>query len=95
MGDGMNCKPGELCIVIRANLAENLGRFVTTVEYDQNPGWPGMWRVECGTRLRGIDWQGNIAVGTTMMICDESLRPIRDNPGKDETLDWCPVKETA
>jgi hypothetical protein len=79
----MNCKPGDLAIVVspRAKNAGKIGRCVS--RYDgpwldgEGPGW-----VLDGTVLYRHD-------GTRKrinVIMDKWLRPIRDNDGEDEML---------
>lgn len=93
----MNCKPGDLAVIVNG---ENAGRLVTVLAVSQYHG-AGFWYVEIhgrpgtgtwiGTKTRGIDNFGHIS--------DSRLRPIRD-PGEeaeDETLQWIPSphKESA
>lgn len=87
----MNCKKGDLAIVVNG---ENTGTLVDVIEEHPLYG-TGTWLVIAhgsGTAIFGTfkpgDWVG----------CDDSkLRPIRDQPGEDETLTWAPVaqKETV
>jgi hypothetical protein len=83
----MNCKKGDLAIITKAqhDYAEYIGRVVTCAELDIKP--------------EGVYWllAEKHKDGRRVFCLDSNLRPIRDNPGKDETLDWCPVptKETA
>jgi hypothetical protein len=84
----MNCKPGDLAVIIRTSpaWAKYLGRLVTCLELDPYHRQGPSWRLDI-----------KHTTGAHIYACDSGLRPIRDNPGKDETLDWCPVptKETA
>ena len=71
----MNCKQGDLAVVIRPpqSKPEWLGRIVKITEPSKRkPGW---WAVEPGPWKRAI-------------CIDANLRPIRDQPGDDETLTW-------
>jgi hypothetical protein len=89
----MNCKPGDLAIVVRCpDEAYEIGKIVTCLRREDFLGVPA-WRIDPPLRtVTKGDW---MVEGS--WIEDACLRPIRDNPGKDETLDWCPVptKETA
>jgi hypothetical protein len=83
----MNCVKGELAIVVRTHpgFSAFLGRIFLCEERGVSargmPGWKTPWEYK----------------GRDIIAPDHCVRPIRDNPGKDETLDWCPVptKETA
>jgi hypothetical protein len=89
----MNCKPGDLAVVVLCrDDASLIGRIVTCLRREDFQGVPA-WRIEPAlTTVRKGAW---LVEGSWFE--DRCLRPIRDNPGKDETLDWCPVptKETA
>jgi hypothetical protein len=86
----MNCKPGDLAILVKAGVERDepyLGQIFTCLrihtEASARVGMP-VWTV---TELDGFG------------VKDRSLRPIRD-PGEDatdETLQWLPVpvKEAA
>ena len=84
----MNCKEGDLAIVVRAQgvAAHLLGRLITVK------------KITSGMQI-GVYWTYEPAmyVGYEIVtkIHDSALRPIRDNPGKDETLTWCPRKESV
>jgi hypothetical protein len=70
----MNCKPGELAIIVSGQVPEFIGRIVQVTELDA-PFWPTAWRfVE---RLIPADGSGEVR-----SIEDCALRPIRD-PGDD------------
>jgi len=88
----MNCKPGEMAIVIGARFDKNvIGCIVEIHEhvpygvlsYGRRSTELDVWHVSCGNR----HW----------LHSDSRLRPIRDNHGQDETLRWAPVpvKEKA
>ena len=80
----MNCKPGELAIVVGDPVHIHDGRIVLCVRPDSDPGFQGCWITE--PELYDAD-------GTLYAPMDNSLRPIRD-PGddaRDETLEWLPV----
>jgi hypothetical protein len=70
----VNCKPGELAVIVSGQVPEFIGRIVQVTELDM-PFWPTAWRfVE---RLIPSDGSGEIR-----SIDDCALRPIRD-PGHD------------
>jgi hypothetical protein len=96
MGNDMNCKIHDKAIVIRGR---NLGSVVFITKA---LSWPwSSWEVELLSGAWAED-QANggwirCAPGAIVWAPDEILKPLRDKPGQDETLDWCPVptKETA
>jgi hypothetical protein len=95
MGDGMNCKPGDLALIVKSLWPENLGKLVEVVELEHSD----VWVIRHFTDFVGVIY-GKVRTfraGGESTHTDEGLRPIRDNPGQDETLSWCPVptKETT
>lgn len=83
----MNCKPGDLAVVIKTEDTEKAGTVDKVV------------RVQSHFRIQGVDyWKLAQAVkgrGSLMFegLADHILRPIRD-PGDDavdETLQWLPA----
>lgn len=94
----MNCRPGDLAVVVRS-IAGNEGRlvvvaeFLGTVDYAITGPEPNCWAISpVGGPLNafpGCDEPDSAP--------DTSLRPIRDGNGDDETFSWAgkPVKETA
>lgn len=99
----MNCKQGDLAVIVSASNRLMLGKFVTCIRrYD------GPWRngdVEPGwvidQEIKVISSSGEVNVQS--VITDEALRPIRNDPGQDETIAWAglpgeleiPVQEVA
>jgi hypothetical protein len=83
----VNCKPGDLAVVVRSTVPQNLGRvFRVTRFVGQVNGWEGedRWAIDADRPLIGV--RG----GRSWSARDSNLRPIRD-PGedaKDETLQW-------
>ena len=71
----LNCKPGDLAVVIRGNPESNLGKVVQVVDVN------AFWTVHFG------EWMWNVA-DDDISFSDVCLRPIRDQPGADETLTW-------
>lgn len=107
----MNCKPGDLAIVVRdIFFPQNIGRFVWVRALANKDDFypspfdePGIhWEVEPVTVITGFDDAFVVITDEENISCpDSSLRPIRD-PGedaRDETLEWLPSpskqKETA
>ena len=89
----MNCQKGDIAIIIDSDFGLE-GKILTCKKY-------------LGI-LPQIDKHGNTTDtaywetdydfgGGDKSIADEQLRPIRDQPGEDETLTWAPVphKETV
>lgn len=89
----MNCKQGDLAIIVKS-LSGNEGKIVTCVKF--LPNFTGLsfdGLVTCDA------WEVDRELPTrdkkrkTRFFKDSNLRPIRDNPGADETLTWLPVPE--
>lgn len=83
----MNCKPGDLAVVVRG---KNCGVLVDVIE----PHWffQGVWKVRVHADVL-VDLGTVVRKGSVTGCADGSLRPIRD-PGpeaQDETLSWLPV----
>ena len=87
----MNCKPGDLAVIVRSHDVRNIGKFVRVLRsYPRKDSW---WMV-CQSVLHGqfSDWPAGAEVATY----DAFLRPIRD-PGddaRDESLAWLPPVPT-
>lgn len=83
----MNCEPGDLAILINAHReAEScIGKIykLTGRCSCAAPHWLYEGKPE-GGRIGFRTWRWDC-------LPDEWLRPIRDNPGQDETLTWAPV----
>jgi hypothetical protein len=89
----MNCKPGDLAVVVRVNQERFkflLGRFVTVTTSYQNPR----------TGVACWKYEGEPIVSPTAFVVtgidDDELRPIRD-PGDDaadESRAWLPPVPT-
>ncbi|MBI2725418.1 MAG: hypothetical protein HYX42_04130 [Polaromonas sp.] len=93
----MNCKPGDLAIVVGLG-PNNNGRIVEVVRHAVSgetvagfiflaKGPPPFWLIKTTGTL--LQWDGDSV--TERVINDRFLRPIRDQPGQDETLTWAPV----
>lgn len=100
----MNCKPGDLAVVVRAEETPTLtGRFVITDRLAV-PGeviggmrWvPPQDHVPCWI-IRSAAGGGSLPVNTDRLevvqvaaraFWDLGLRPIRPNEGEDESLSW-------
>jgi hypothetical protein len=94
----MNCKPGDLAIVVRAVFQENLGRLVYVLRANNtNENEDDEWIIDPLGRLRcdhGCRWTDQAPAGATFTCPDSVLRPLRDTDGADETLAW-KKKETV
>ena len=85
----MNSVKGDLAVIVNTipRFSRFIGRLVTVVEL--NNFRPDYF---------GLQWDTDLKEnGSTVVVADRHLRPIRDNPGQDETLTWrdVPTKETA
>ena len=91
----MNCKPGDLAVIKGCDpngSGRDIGKLVRIV----GPGddWSDVgdtrhfW--DCDTLGQRLECDGNsLSDGfENIDIPDEHLRPIRDNDGEDETLQW-------
>ena len=90
----MNCKQGDLAIYVGKISPMDNGAIVRCVRFlgDRNVyggGLAPMWEIDPPLK--------NSPANRKEWASDRSLRPIRDNDGEDETLQWAPVptKETA
>jgi len=77
----MNCKPGDLAIVVKGDPIVNIGKIiqVTKLLFPENSFFGAIW-----------DYEGNLHEACDG-VGDSCLLPIRDQPGQDETLTWAPV----
>lgn len=85
----MRCRVGDLAFVVRS-VAGNEGKVVTCVEYvgDREFITRGngvrrdvdVWRIDPPL----VAWNGR----PCHYVADERLRPIRPEPGQDETIAW-------
>ena len=102
----MNCKQGDLAIVIRSKLG-NLGKIVRILEpfykgfigpdgrsYG-NIGDEPTWIVECDSGLVVQRINGGTISLKIRAFSDAGLRPLRDQPGDDETLEWAGLPNLA
>lgn len=107
----MRCKVGDLAVIVAPKHAINMGLIVRVVcpsnsnnfkigevytEIDgqkyHRSNHSFFWYVESAGANILYDYGREVKSGP---CSDNSLRPIRDNPGQDETLIWQPHKETA
>ena len=110
----MNCKPGDLAIIVYARLAPDLignivevvGPFGGDLFIDDAISGEFTWEVRYPDGrpiLATFGAKGHREFRHSRALRDSCLRPIRDNPGADETLSWKDVpapsktkeKETA
>lgn len=86
----MNCRPGDLAVIVRATRIENLGKIVRCIRLHTDPlrDADGMrWRMAQAEPRWVIDPPIRNTEGVRMLTApDSALRPIRDNDGTDETL---------
>lgn len=81
----MNCKPGDLAVVVRS-VSGNLGKVVRVRVMINDVEFIDGSKLRCWT-FEGPTMFGSLGRLVTV-IPDECLRPLRDNPGQDETLTW-------
>lgn len=96
----LRCKVGDLCVIVSDDFQENIGKFVTVVER-ANPAdffdYDGEeWICKPVSPIRawadGEMPKTNFSIEDAAMK-DSDLRPIRDQPGADETLSWKDVPQ--
>jgi len=88
----MNCKPGDLAVVVRARTHPDLlGRITRCLSL----AGPSVWHVEPmrSRYISGYDCGGVIQFDVALAN-DDCLRPLRDEPGLDETLRLYDVPES-
>jgi hypothetical protein len=98
----MNCKQGDLAVVVRAKRKENLGKILRCVRLHTDK-----WRDADGRQWsdgphEAPRWVVDKPVPNTcgvniFTVPDAVLRPIRPNEGEDETFQWAgkPKEVTA
>lgn len=80
----LNCKPGDLAVIVGGLYPEFFGHIVTITE---------------ACSVHANSWETDpqkffARCRQPMSFHDRTLRPIRDNPGQDETLTWLDVPST-
>lgn len=92
----MNCKPGDLAIIIRAPFVpENVGRIVKVLKFvgvDDGGERSDWWRVESG----GLPIKGRGGVFVLNgIVPDAYMRPVSGIPDTEEADAKQPIKEVA
>lgn len=85
-----NCKAGDLAVVVNASDCEaNRGRIIRVTKLAELPGLFGLAAMVQGRVF--WEFEGNLVCSDgdrADMVDDSVLKPIRDNPGADETMTW-------
>lgn len=85
----MNCKPGDLAVILYSDIPENIGLFVDVIEADDpirhgvsllHPG--PIWQCRARGIIRYRNILGELILVGEGPIPDEVLKPIRP-PGQD------------
>lgn len=92
----MNCKPGDLAVVVKATFTPEILGHIVVVVGDWNgpavdrPNDGHCWEVKYpdGRPILTTFLGGGRDFFQTRPFLDSSLRPLRDNDGEDETLTW-------
>lgn len=79
----MNCKPGDLAILIRANLPENLGAILEVIRPCEHYG-AEYWVCRSITPRRGVIGSRVVYAKTEHSAPDSWLMPISGMPIDDE-----------
>jgi len=84
----MNCKPGDLAVVVRArNRPHLLGRIVFCVRLHDSEKIDADGIMFFAASMNpGPRWVIDPPLEDLKTIADAVLRPIRDQPGEDETI---------
>lgn len=87
----MNCKQGDIAIIVRS-AAGNEGKVVTCLELIIDPPecTPGAYWVTDASLLF-VYTDDNSPAPPKCLSRDDCMKPLRDDPVKDETLSWEPV----
>jgi hypothetical protein len=92
----MNCKQGDLAVVVRSGKGLSVGRLVTCIRLSDEPGLLD----EDGTAEWGPVWETDDHSPTGYgqfhnLWLDSDLRPIRpqDDDAQDESFRWAPAPE--
>ena len=83
-------------MIVGGDVPENLGGLLSVLR----PATPGRWvcmSLQCLFMAYEDGTSQRYRVGEEVHCADRNLRPLRDGPGEDETLQWCPlpIKELA
>lgn len=91
----MNCKPGDLAIIIKAMIPENVGKIVRVVEFFRNDERFGpLWTVECESihNAVGLEYlQPRARSHLPLHGPDDWMRPVSGLPVHDEQRDEVPA----
>lgn len=82
----MNCKQGDLAIIVNSRNSKNIGKIVTCLELDLSTHTPYGYRW-----LDSPRWKVGIKIISNLghlidSVADCNLRPLRDNDGEDEMI---------
>lgn len=93
----MNCRPGDMAVIVRCPYEENIGRLVRVLQpsaafFD--------WDVEALQTLVAcpagfLEDQRSVPAGAVIGAFDHGLRPIRGEEGDDESLTWAGKPEST
>ena len=92
----MNCKEGDLAVIVRSDFGHG-GKIVRCLKPHISLVWRSGRRGIASSPQEVFCWQ----IDTPLLkkgkmhniMNDECLRPIRDQPGADETLSWKDVPQ--
>ena len=87
----MNCKPGDLAVIVRGGFEEVIGilcRVTSSSDTDKDGDFCWLVRTQRAVPWFDADDPLSVIHGRNGFVPDAWLRPIRDQPGEDETLSW-------
>jgi len=81
----MNCKKGDLAVIVGSDIQANIGKLVTVKRFQTDAHFGPEWECEPLSPMQGFDELGKLeAPGLGLIdIPDSDLRPIRDQPGNE------------
>jgi len=95
----MNCKPGDLAVIVRARCPENIGLIVVILsewELDEVDGFSWLTESSYPTPTVWCDDGEPAGMDRQAFVPDAWMRPLRDlgDHARDETLSWLPSPVT-
>lgn len=82
----MNCKPGDLAVVIESSTGDSVGKILTCVRLSGRPGLHNLdGTFDAGPVWETSDFTPDPVTGIPHNYwMDSALRPIRDQPGNEQ-----------
>lgn len=86
----MNCKQGDIAVLVRNLIRLKAGAIVTCVEFKaETLAWNKVFKTNIVVRnVWVVDIKPENPRCAVTVIEDRFLRPLRNNDGQDQTLTW-------